>query len=153
MMKGFTFTLIGITLLFFSCQSELDKKDLIGKWKVTNMKVDIPNVPAQIIENAKILSLSTVYEFSDDMTFRMEIVKNERENGRKQIGRIEINDALLTLAIDTVFLRNNNDEWVNVEKRDSGFFDPIIMSIEKKIEKPNYVLRKGRKWKNLLYAQ
>ncbi|MEO1054967.1 MAG: hypothetical protein AAFX87_30315 [Bacteroidota bacterium] len=133
MKRSSVLMLSGIVIMFFSCQSGLDKKELIGKWRVTDMQVDIPNVPDQLIEDARTLSLSTIYDFNADMTFQMTIAKNEIENGRKQMGEIKINKQLLTLVTDTVFLRNRDDEWVNIDKkRGADFFDPIPLTLEKK---------------------
>ena len=94
--------LIGLSLLFFACNSGNEKK-ISGVWKVTDMKVDIPNVPPQLITNAKILALSTTYEFRNDNSFCITIASNELENGRRQVGSMNFISNGVTLNTDSLF--------------------------------------------------
>ena len=123
--------LIGLSLLFFACNSGNEKK-ISGVWKVTDMKVDIPNVPPQLITNAKILALSTTYEFRNDNSFCITIASNELENGRRQVGSMNFISNGVTLNTDSLFFERNG-VWAYIEKSD--FNKPYFKSMEMKFEK------------------
>ncbi len=124
--------LIGLSILYFSCNSNFKKDELFGQWKVSDVKFEIPNDQPELMKNAKTLSLATVYEFKNDMSFCMTIKKTSWENGRKQIGNFIINDKNMTLNTDTL-LFEKNETWIQIENKifNSEILTPKKMTIEK----------------------
>ncbi|WP_026474534.1 hypothetical protein [Alkaliflexus imshenetskii] len=132
MKKGVFTMFIGMSILLFACNTGNEVDKLYASWKVTDMKVDIPNVPPQLITNAKILALSTTYEFRNDNSFCMTIASNELDNGRRQVGTMSYSSNSLTLNTDSLFFERNG-VWTNIEKSD--FNKPYFKSMQLQIEK------------------
>lgn len=97
------------------------------------MKCEIPNAFPRLVESAKIIALSTTYEFRPNMTFCMTISKNELDNGRRQIGKVAINAKNILLSTDSLFFEKNG-RWSHVEKNDfrESYFKPMEIYVEKK---------------------
>lgn len=130
-----TINLILILCFFFStsCSTDLSK-EIVGEWKVSDVKVNTENIPQQLIKNAKILSLATKYEFKTDGMYCMTVSKNTLERGRKHKGQIIINseNKQITLKTDTLLFEKNGN-WKLFEKND--FNKPMFNSMKMKVEK------------------
>ena len=129
----FKLIFILISYLFVSCSNDLSQQ-IIGEWKVSDVKIDIKNVPEQLIQNAKILSLATIYEFKNDGQYCMTISKNSLENGRKNIGKLVLdsNDKIIHLKTDSLLVEKNGN-WELIKKND--FNTPMFKSMPMKVEK------------------
>lgn len=137
MLLGFSFTIL-------SCQSGTDINDLAGKWQVTDMQADMPEISPMLIENAKAFALATTYEFNSDMTFEMMIAKTELDNARKHSGKVTINDGRITLLTDHVSIENQHGEWVDVEKGNSGIYQPMYWSVKEKSQNKLVLLEESK---------
>jgi hypothetical protein len=124
--------LFALSTLLLACSSDVKIDKLIGQWKVSDMKVDLPNVPPQLIQNAKTLALSSTYEFKLDMTYCMTISKNELEDGRKQIGSVILNSNNISLHTDSLMFEVDGI-WTPVKMDD--FFKSVYKTMELKVEK------------------
>ncbi len=132
-----------IGVLLFGCKSKLDTEQLTGQWQVPEIKVDIPNVPGQLIEHAKILALATTYEFKADRQYCMTVSKNELESGRKHFGRVTFDSNDFSLSTDSLLLEKNG-AWTLIERNDfnAPFFGVMEMKIEKVTEHQLFISEK-----------
>ncbi len=122
-----------MVLLFVSCSNNISN-EIVGNWKVTDLKVDMKNVPKPLIQNAKILALATKYEFKNNGTYCMTISKNALENGRKHKGTMSVSTLgkQITLNTDTLLFEEYG-KWKLIEKNNSN--SQIFASMSMKIEK------------------
>ena len=134
---------LSIGLLLFACNPKLNTEQLTGQWKVTEMKVDIPNVPSQLIDNARILALATTYEFKSDRHYCMTISKNELGGGRKHFGMVTFDSKNFSLSTDSLWLEKDG-AWTLIVRNDFNepFFEVIEMKIEKMTERQLFVSEK-----------
>ena len=58
-------------VLLFGCGNQIEEKDLIGSWKVSEFKADTPELSPPLIEAASQEALSTTYTFQKDKTYQM----------------------------------------------------------------------------------
>ncbi len=126
--------LLLFTFLSFSCTSEFGKDTVIGQWKVSDLKVNMENVPAELIKNAEILSLATSYEIRPDLSYTMTIAKNELENTRIQTGQLKLGlkSQRLRFTIDTLkFEKNNSWQTISKEEHNKPLFQSTTMKLEK----------------------
>lgn len=123
---------ISLIILHFACNPGSKTEKIAGQWKVTEMKVEIPNIHPQLITNARILALSTTYEFKSDMKYSMTISDNELESGRRHIGSITFNSNSFSLSTDSLLIEKDG-VWTVVEKND--FNKPYFKIMEMKIER------------------
>lgn len=123
---------ISLTILHFACNPGSKTETIYGTWKVTDMKVEIPNIHPQLITNAKILALSTTYEFKSDLKYCMTISDNELESGRKHMGSMVFNSNNLSLSTDSLLIEKDGI-WTAIEKND--FNKPYFKIMEMKIER------------------
>lgn len=123
---------ISLIILHFACNPGSKTETIYGKWKVTDMKVEIPNIHPQLITNAKILALSTTYEFKSDLKYCMTISDNELESGRKHMGSMVFNSNNLSLSTDSLLIEKDGI-WTAIEKND--FNKPYFKIMEMKIER------------------
>lgn len=146
-------SIIGLCCL--ACATSLTQETLAGKWQVTDMQTDMQGkVPDVLIKNAKTISLATRYEFTANLSFKIEILKNELENASKYIGRMTLitQDRSLCLKPDSVFFKNNEGQWkfssdkflytpqqMKIKKITA---DKLILSIKDKSGRIDYTLRK-----------
>jgi len=140
-------------LLFASCSNNISK-EMVGNWKVTDLKVDIKNVPKPLIQNAKILALATKYEFKNNGTYCMTISKNALENGRKHKGTMSVSTLgkQITLNTDTLLFEEYG-KWKLIEKNNSNsaIFNSISMKIEK-VSPNQIVLSESETSRTLIYT-
>jgi hypothetical protein len=120
-----------ITTLFASCN-----KSIVGKWKVTDMQIDMEYVPQIVIDNAKTIALSTSYDFSADGRFTMTILPNDvSEYGRKYTGTKTFKNNQLILETDTMLFFNNAGEILNILERNNAMLSNKEKTMKMKIEK------------------
>jgi len=60
-----------VTILFCSCNSQINENEIIGNWKVIEFDTNTPTLSSGVIEAAKIEALSTQYSFEKDKSFSM----------------------------------------------------------------------------------
>lgn len=123
---------MSLTILYFACNPRSKTETIYGKWKVTDMKVEMPNIHPQLITNAKILALSTTYEFKSDLKYCMTISDNELESGRKHMGSMVFNSNNLSLSTDSLLIEKDGI-WTAIEKND--FNKPYFKIMEMKIDR------------------
>ncbi len=140
-----------MVLLFASCSNNISN-EMVGNWKVTDLKVDMKNVPKPLIQNAKILALATKYEFKNNDTYCMTISKNALENGRKHKGTLSVSTLgkQITLNTDTLLFEEYG-KWKLIEKNNSN--SAIFNSISMKIEKvsPNQIILSEKEHNGMMY--
>ncbi len=69
-----------VTILFCSCNSQINENKIIGNWKVIEFDTNTPTLSSGVIETAKIEALSTQYSFEKDKSFSMK--SNFNSNGK-----------------------------------------------------------------------
>jgi hypothetical protein len=127
-----TFLLVAfctITVLT-SCNNNAN---IVGQWKVTEMRADVRDVPQILIDNAEKIALSVTYEFFSDGQFIMHETHDNIVLRFK--GRATVNSRRLILNIDSIFslFTDGFGDWDLVEKNNfnTGWFEPREISIEK----------------------
>lgn len=124
--------LILISYLFVSCSEDISHQ-MIGEWKVSDMRVTMKNVPEQLLKNAKTLSLATSYQFKNDGQYCMTISKNSLEHGRKHKGEMILDPKNYQIHLKTDSLLVEKDgNWALIEKNDLN--RPMFQSMSLKIE-------------------
>lgn len=123
-----------VILLLVSCGSKSIQESLTGKWKVTEMVVDIPNAPKEVIEAARTIALATTYDFKEDLSYALDIEKTEVDLGRKEEGSITVSKGsrLVTLSIDKIsFPTHNSVRVLEKNEQNAGAFKSYTLKVEK----------------------
>jgi hypothetical protein len=141
-----------LSILFVSC-----KKDIYGKWEISDMKVveSKNEIPQIMIDNAKTIALATSYEFFSDGKFTMTTTCNDVTTvGFKNKGRMTIGNNQLILQTDTLFsIQNAGDDWRLVERNDYNaetFDKPEKMKI-KKLTSNQMILSQSDNYNNIIH--
>jgi len=151
-MKTILYSIV-IIFVAVACSGDMSEQ-IVGKWKVSDMKVDMKNVPQQLIDNARILSLATTYEFSSDGLCTRTISKNTLENGLKYKGECIFGSdgKHIQLKTDSLFVEKENN-WVLIDKNDfnKGMFTSKTMMVEN-ISSSSMTLSESLKSGNIIYT-
>ncbi len=67
-LKILAFTML-ISIMFSRSQESVDKKEIIGKWKIIEFNASMKDLSPTIIRDAKEIALSSSYEFKKDSTY------------------------------------------------------------------------------------
>ena len=78
-----------VTILFCSCDSQINENKIIGNWKVIEFDTDTPTLSSGIIDAAKIEALSTQYSFEKDKSFSMKskIISDGKSGNYKYLSK------------------------------------------------------------------
>lgn len=132
MKKVYIIIFMNLTMLYFACNPGSKTEKIARQWMVTEIKVEIPNIHPQLITNARILALSTTYEFKSDLKYCMTISDNELESGCKHMESMVFNSDNLSLSTDSLLVEKDGI-WTVVEKNDFNkpYFEIMAMKIER----------------------
>lgn len=84
-----------IAALFTGCSNEIDKKHLVGNWKVVDFTVNTSELSPTIVEGGKATALASSYSFKADKTVSLE------SNYYSQTGKYEILEKSNVLVMTT----------------------------------------------------
>lgn len=149
-MKFFRF-LILLSLILTACTDEVSE-NIIGRWEVSDIEVKVPDVPPQLVRDARSISLATRYEFRSDGRFRMTVTQNKLEEGRKHKGQYLIHPSGKQLIMKTDSLRiKRNGKWENSKRND--YNRPMFRKVKMQIEenRKNRIILSEKEGKGKIY--
>ncbi len=81
-MKNIILVLSCFSFLLFNCTSNSAKSNaLVGSWKVSTYDPQLQGIPSNVLESARVKTLTTSYTFNDDNTFILKSI--DIPNGNK----------------------------------------------------------------------
>ena len=109
-----------ISLVLFSCNSNVDADKITGNWKITSFKANIPELNPEIIKLGEEEALSTNYLFRKDHSFQM--ISAIFPKGIKGKWEIDQQQNMLTLTAENsentkpqiqkiIYLDSQNMQW------------------------------------------
>lgn len=93
-------TLLILTIVLSSCQSQINQSDLNGEWNVTKLNANTPGLSPILIQGAREEAISTSYWFNQDGSYKE--TSNSNPIGKEGLWEFHPSNNLLELTDEGV---------------------------------------------------
>lgn len=135
MKKYFALVAIVMAVAIVGCKNNSDNVNITGKWKIADAKIDMPGMPAELMDMVKKAVLTTTYNFNADSTVVIETDFNENKSKGKWGYISETKTITLDSegdgSIENELVIISGDDKKMVVKNDKGEEGKIELTLER----------------------